>query len=98
MSLDVDNDQICNSDPESMYAYGNSLIFEGKNVSEGQKYIEKSIELGYVQAMFAYGHYLDYGEGVEIDKNEAMRYFKMAADKGVDEALDYYELIRKEVS
>lgn len=34
---------------------------------------------------------LDEGNGVEVDKSEAIRYIKLAADKGKNEAIQKYK-------
>ena len=40
--------------------------------------------------MSNYGYMLETGDGVEVNKSEAVKYFKMSADKGYNWAMNNY--------
>lgn len=45
---------------------------------------------GYHPPMYSYALMLSKGDGIDMDKAEAAKYFKMAADKGNSDAMHIY--------
>ncbi|OHT16887.1 hypothetical protein TRFO_41487 [Tritrichomonas foetus] len=52
-----------------------------------------SIDLGNSDAMFCYANMFKDGEGIERNYSKAIKYYKMAADKGYSRALAKYNTI-----
>ena len=51
---------------------------------------KRGIELGNGEAMYHYAYMLEHGNGVPINKEEAIKYYKMAIDKGNSSAMNNY--------
>ena len=64
----------------------------GKTKRSSQS-LQEEADNGDDKAMNAYALMLDKGLGVDIDKKEAIRYYKMAIDKGNDKAMNNYALL-----
>ena len=47
-------------------------------------------KIGNLNALTNYGYLLAYGEGVEVDKEEVVKYYTMAIEAGSTEALAHY--------
>ncbi|KAK8899348.1 hypothetical protein M9Y10_001662 [Tritrichomonas musculus] len=76
-------------DPESLYLFGIYNLCDDK-IEEAAKYIKKSADKGYIEAIYQYGHFLSKGQGVTQDEQEAVKYFKKAADLGNSNSMYKY--------
>ena len=50
---------------------------------------------GQVESMFTYAQMFHFGNGVQVDLEEACRYYKMASDKGHINAMNSYGMMLK---
>lgn len=62
-----------------------------KDYDTAVKLLKKSIEGQNGEAMFVYGRMLYIGEGVEKNRNEAMKFFKQAKENGCDKSDKFLE-------
>ena len=46
-----------------------------------------TIDKGNQNAMYNYAYMLDFGDGIEVNKEEAIKYYKMAIDKDFPDAM-----------
>ena len=90
--IDAAFDESCISDemsPEEMYKLASNAYadeFKRKNICHILAYMKKSAKSGYIPAMLFLGEYYNSTkDGVEPDYNESFKWYKMAADKGVEE-------------
>ena len=87
---DEDNDEdvaFCMYKVGLMYEKGNGTQM---NLTEAKKYLKKSAEKGCSKGIFAYGCFL---HNKENDRDEALKYFKMAADTGDEIAISTYNMV-----
>ena len=57
---------------------------EEEDYAEAKELAENAITLGSVDAMFLYGNLYEDGSGVEADKEQALYWYKKAAEKGTE--------------
>jgi TPR repeat protein len=77
---------------EAQYTYGRFLE-NGVGVDEdieAAKYIKMAAEHGHVEVLFKMGEYYEQGMGVPESRKDAARYYRLAADKGKEEAEEGY--------
>lgn len=55
---------------------------DGVEADNAVRYMKNSSDNGNYDAMYYYAKMLYEGDGVEVNKKEASRYFKMSVDKG----------------
>jgi TPR repeat protein len=61
-------------------------VYQAKDYATALKELEPLAEQGYAIAQFALGSMYDFGEGVERDDKQAVKWYKKAAEQGFDEA------------
>ena len=82
-----------------MYSYGYMLLVGElipRNTDDGVKYIMKAAEQGHDFSLYYCGQIYEKGIGVEVDKEKAIQYYKLAAAKGVDRANNAISRLLKE--
>ena len=62
------------------------IVYNEKNFSEAKKYFEKSAKLGNVESMYRIAKMLFKGEGVKMNKIEALKYFDMSNRIGYEKS------------
>ncbi|KAK8876526.1 hypothetical protein M9Y10_006742 [Tritrichomonas musculus] len=76
-------------DVESMFKCG-EMLYKGdvitRNRERANKFYKKSADLGYLPAIKIYAYNLYYGRGIDMDKDESISYYKLAAEKGDEES------------
>ena len=90
--IDAAFDESCISDemsPEEMYKLASNAYadeYKRKNICHILAYMKKSAKSGYIPAMLFLGEYHNSTkDSVEPDYHESFKWYKMAADKGVEE-------------
>ena len=58
-----------------------------KNYEQGIPLLQKSAEMGNAEAQYNLGYVLENGFGTEQNKEEAMKWYKLSAEKGFEEAI-----------
>ena len=56
-----------------------------------------AIDKGEGAAMYHYGRMLHYGEGTEVNKEEAIKYYKMSIEKGEQRSKEELDKLMKEI-
>ena len=91
--IDAAFDESCISDemsPEEMYKLASNAYadeYKRKNICHILAYMRKSAKSGYTPAMRFLGrYYSDSKDGLEPDYQESFKWYKMAANKGMEEA------------
>lgn len=77
---------------DSVFLYANMLLFsnDDNDKEKGVSYLKKGIELGDCKSMLRYGLMLQEGKEIPMNKEESLKYIKMAADKQNVAAIGYY--------
>ena len=79
---------------EAQFALGAALKMPGeyKNTREAVKWLHKAAEQGHQEAQYELGHSYEFGIGVEINLQEADKWYRMGEEEEPEEEYDAVEI------
>lgn len=87
--MSIENVNYSDVDNETLYEYGCNFLNDG-DINSAIKYITIAAEKGCVAAMMHLAQIYEEGDGVDVDEDESIEWYKRAAANGDYEAIRYF--------